>query len=843
MTAEQRNRVKELFEAARALPPDNRAALWNEPGAEAEVVREVESLLASYDSAPEFLEGAADIAAIVDLTPDAPALQDRHLGPWRLVRELGRGGMGVVWEAHRDDREYEARVAIKLLATPHPSEAAAFRFRAERQILARLDHANIARLIDAGASPDGYPYLVMDFVEGEPLDQWCDARNTSLRERLRLFLTVCEAVEYAHRHLVIHLDLKPANILVTPEGVPKLLDFGIAQLTAATGAGSPAGVSPDPRRPGAERALTPGYASPEQVRNQAATTASDVYSLGVLLYRLLTGHSPYGERDSSHLDTIRAICEFTPLAPSSVAGPFARQLRGELDAIVACSLRKDPEGRYRSVAAFADDVLAWLEVRPVRALAETSWRRGVKFVRRNRLASTAAALAMVSLAGGLTVAAWQAGIAERERNRAEARFRDVRRFSRSVLFELNDAIRNLPNSTPARTLLLTRATEFMDRLAKDSATDIPLKLELAEGYRRLGQVQGSSFSDNIGRPDDAITSFRKAIRLGEQAMAANAAQYAPVILLMGAYDDLTDALAAQGDRSGADQCYRAHLALTVRAEAARNPASELRLAVATSYSNLAYYRSQQNDLDGARQFYEKAVAAFAELEKRRSGTAEGRTQYAFALKRLGAIRITDGALDDAGRLYGAALNLETAATAADPASVRLQVDRTLTLSDLGLIAKRRNNLAEAARIYEEVVRVRRQAFEADRKNTRYWTLLSSGMVNLGNTYSAQGRHDAAIALCREAVAMGHLLNADAPYRLRWQLEHSRIALVHALAEAASRTVRPKERAALKSVADGELQTVKRFIDRTPDRNLSPSDRSLREDYRSAQAALDALPRP
>ena len=837
MTAEQRNRVKELFEAARALPPDGRTALWNEHGAEPEVISEVESLLAAYDTAPEFLEGAADIAAIVRLRQDAPQLQDRHLGPWRLIRELGRGGMGVVWEAHRDDREYEARVAIKFLATPHPSEAAAARFRDERQILARLDHPNIARLIDAGTSPDGYPYLVMDFVEGEPLDQWCETRHAPLRERLRLFLVVCETVEYAHRHLVIHRDLKPANILVTPDGVPKLLDFGIAQLTAAGTA------APADRRPAAVRALTPGYASPEQVRNEAATTASDVYSLGVLLYRLLTGHSPYGGHDSSPLDTIRAICEFTPPAPSSVDGPFARQLGGDLDAIVECSLRKNPEQRYRSVAAFADDVLASMELRPIRALAESSWRRAVKFVRRNRLASTAAALAIVSLVGGLTVAAWQAGIAQRERNRAEARFRDVRRFSRSVLFELHDAIRNLPNSTPARSLLLTRATEFMDRLAKDSATDIPLKLELAEGYRRLGQVQGSTFSDNIGRPDDAIASFRKAIRLGEQAMAADPGQSTSMILLMGAYDDLTDALDAQGDRAGADQCYRAHLALTERAAAASRSADALGLAVATSYSNLAYYRSQQNDLAGAKQFYELAVAGFSDLEKRKSGTAEGRTQYAFALKRLGAIRITDGALDDAGRLYRTALDLETAAVAANPASVRLQVDRSLTLSDLGLIAKKRNDLAAAERAYEEVVRVRRQAFEADRKNTRNWALLTSGMVYLANTYAAQGRYKEAIALCREAIAMGSLLSADAPYRLLWQVERSRIALAQTLADAASAgSIRSTERVALRSAALTELQTVKRFIDRTPDRNLSPSDRSLREDYRSAQAALEARPR-
>jgi non-specific serine/threonine protein kinase/serine/threonine-protein kinase len=823
-----------LFERLRVTSPAGRASLWQSREEAAEVRDEVESLLAAYDGSPEFLEDSGiSLASLAPLEETAPERVGTRIGPWKLVREVGRGGMGIVWEAERDDREYEARVAIKLLATQHVSEAGAARFREERQILARLDHPNIARLIDAGTSPDGYPYLVMDFVEGRPLDAWCDSRHADLPDRLRLFLVVCDAVEYAHRHLVIHRDLKPANILVTADGVPKLLDFGIARLTDPD-----AGATPDRTR-AAERALTPGFASPEQVRGDEATTASDIYSLGVLLYRLTTNQSPYSQEPLSPLETIRAIAEVAPRPPSEVKSAWARQLRGELDAIILRALHKNPERRYRSVEVFADDVLAWLEMRPVRAWPGSRWSRGMKVVRRNRVASAAALLAAVSLIGGLAAATWQAGIAGRERNRAEARFRDVRQFSRSVLFELHDAIRTLPGATPARTLLLARSTEFLDRLANDPGTDLALQLELAEGYRRLGHVQGSTFSENIGRPHDAIASFRKAARLGEQVMAASPDQRSSVILLMGAYDDLTDALAGQGDTAGAEECYRRHKSLVERAEKAPPSDAQMRLAVATSYSNLGYYRAQRNDLAGAKQLYARAVSLFADQEQRKTGTAEGRTQYAFALKRLGAIRISENELDEAERYNRTALDIESAAAEANPANTRLRVDRTLTLSDLALIRKKRNDLSGAAGIYEEVVRVRREAFEADRQNRRYRLLVMSALTYLLSAYSAQGRHADAIAAGREAVSLGDELGQGASYRDQWQAARSRVALVHAFLHAAN-SRRPPDRAQLLRTAAAELRVVARFIEGTPERNLSPSDRSLREDYHSAHKMLTGM---
>jgi non-specific serine/threonine protein kinase/serine/threonine-protein kinase len=829
MTPQDRDQVKALFEATRLLAPAARAAFWSSRRVEPDVRDEVESLLAAYDTSPAFLEDSAlRLADLIKNEGGAIDLAGRRIGPWRLEREIGRGGMGVVWEARRDDREYEARVAIKLLASACLAPGEVERFREERRILARLDHPHIARLIDAGTSVDGYPYLVMDFVAGEPLDQWCERRDLSLAARLRLLLTVCDAVEYAHRRLVIHRDLKPANILVTTEGAPKLLDFGIARLVGAR----------DARAESGARALTPGYASPEQVRGEESTTASDVYSLGVLLYRLLTGASPYGDEALTPVATIRAICDSTPPPPSRSGCRFAPQLRGELDAVVLRALRKNPEERYGSVAALAADLSAWLEHRPLQAYPGSAWSRGWKLVRRNRAVSAAAALAALSLIVGATVSAWQAGVAYRERRRAEARFTQVRRFSRSLIFELHEAIRGLPGATPARTLLLGRATEFLDGLAADESSDTVLKLELAEGYRRLGHVQGRSFSDNIGRPDDALVSFRKAARLGEQAMAAAPGQTGPLILLMGAYDDLSDTMTAQGDAAQAEHYYDLHRALVERAEHAPRPDPQLRLAIATSYSSLAFFRSQKEDMAGAKELYNRAIRGFSELRNARADTAEGRTQLAFALKRLGAILITENALAEAEKRYREALAIESEGLASDPGNVRRQVDRTLTLADLALIAKRRQDLSGAAAAYEEVVRVRRHALQVDERNSRHRVLAMSGISYLAGVYSAQGRHDDAIAVSLEGVRLGAGFGPQATYRERWQTARARVALAHMQLDAAR--ARPAARARLLAGASTALAPVARFLQESATRSPSPSDRNLRVDYDNARKSLAEL---
>ena len=371
------------------LPPAERAAFFTAHcGDDAALRAEVEALLAadtaSGGRADGFITGIIDQAVL-----DAPSPTDsrigRQVGPYRLVAELGHGGMGTVYRAERADSAYRASVAIKFVRGSLASPDAERRFRSERQILADLAHPNIARLIDGGTADDGTPFLVMDVVEGEAIDRYCDHRGLVLRERLELFRTVCAAVQYAHQALVIHRDLKPSNILVTADGTPKLLDFGIAKLLdAESDAAGDTGTL--------ARALTPTYASPEHMRGARVTVATDVYSLGVVLYKLLTGRLPFDvPLGASPGDIERLVCDTEPTRPSAADA----RLAGDLDAIVLKALRKEPELRYPSVGELSEDVRRYLAREPVTAARGTTAYRISKFARRNAR--------RLSIAGGMLV--------------------------------------------------------------------------------------------------------------------------------------------------------------------------------------------------------------------------------------------------------------------------------------------------------------------------------------------------------------------------------------------------------------------------------------------------------
>jgi serine/threonine protein kinase len=383
-------RAKELFSAALERHSAERERFFATQPDPIEVIAEARSLLANYLESPDFLE---DVTAQLpdDESEFAAAFTGRRVGAWRLIREIGHGGMGVVWEAQRDDGQFEQRAAIKLLRASLFSDHDQRRFREERQILALLNHPLIARLLDGGMLEDGSPYLVMEYIDGEPIDQWCNRNQLSLRQRIELCLKVCAAVEYAHSQLIIHRDLKPANILVDATGSPKLLDFGIAMLMAQSGE----------KHDVTTQLLTPECASPEQVRGERMSTATDVFALGVLFYKLFTGRHPFVEPGSNPLLALQAVCGQEPRLPSSVAGAWRRELRGELDAIVLQALRKNPAERYLSVQALARDLRAWLEGAPVSAVSQPWWRRSAKLILRYKIQSAAIAVAVLSLFGGI----------------------------------------------------------------------------------------------------------------------------------------------------------------------------------------------------------------------------------------------------------------------------------------------------------------------------------------------------------------------------------------------------------------------------------------------------------
>lgn len=426
MTPERWAQIRQIFDGALERPQQDRAAYLRVLCArDDELRREVESLLSNYDGSEDFLSTPAAelsraLATLGETSGEFP--QVPRVGPYQLERRIGRGGMGSVWLATRFDHEYEKKVAVKMVKRGMDTQEILRRFRMERQVLAGLDHTNIARLIDGGSTPDGLPYLVMEYVEGTPIDQYCETRQSTISERLKLFRDVCAAVQYAHQNLVVHRDIKAGNILVSSEGVPKLLDFGIAKLIHSEFSTLAAAETRPELRP-----MTLDYASPEQVRGDSITTATDVYSLGVLLYKLLTGKFPYGLETKSRLAIQQAICEKEPLRPSSVvlsdtksAIPQATQkievasaatqetrdkarrrlkhkLAGDLDMIILKALRKEPQRRYISVEQFSEDVRRYLEGRPVIARSDTFGYRTAKFLRRNAAGVTAIAAALVLL--------------------------------------------------------------------------------------------------------------------------------------------------------------------------------------------------------------------------------------------------------------------------------------------------------------------------------------------------------------------------------------------------------------------------------------------------------------
>jgi len=516
MTPERWNRVKEIFAGALERDPSQRTTYVDEACAsDAELRGEVISLLQAHDTAEGFIEQEA--AQRVGLASAAPRKDwiGRRLGPYRIVGEAGRGGMSQVFKAVRDDQQYEKQVAIKLLKPGLDTDSLLRRFKAERQILAQLSHPNIAHLLDGGATEDGAPYLVMEYIEGQPIDAYCDDRELGVNERIDLFRSLCSAVHYVHQHLMVHGDLKCGNVLVTGQGVVKLLDFGIAKL-----------LGPAPQAAGAEPrattflALTPEYASPEQVRGEPISTASDVYSLGVLLYRLLSGDLPHKATGSTTWALAQQICEQDPAPPSVTAaeattgyGRFATTLRGDLDNIVLKALKKTPEERYPSAEQLSEDLRRYLRGFPVAARPDTTSYRVRKFAQRHKSAAVAAGLFVAALIVGIITTSWQAHRADVERMRAERHLNDVRELTSVYLADVYDAVAYLPGGTKARKLLVENSIKYLAGLEREAQDSPQLQRDLAVAYDRLGDVQGDYIGANLGDTQGALESYRHALRL------------------------------------------------------------------------------------------------------------------------------------------------------------------------------------------------------------------------------------------------------------------------------------------------------------------------------------------
>lgn len=495
--AERWSTLRELFHTAIECDAAARVAILDRLRADDfELYDELAALLDESEHLGQFLETPSPASQLPRTRPG------ETLGPYRLIREVGQGGMGAVFEAVRDDDDFHQTVAVKVLRTPAPGADFLRQFRLERRALGQLEHPNVARLIDWGVSPDGLCYLAMEYVhDALPIDRYCANHNLSVPQVLALFLEVSDAVAHAHRHLVVHRDLKPANILVTKDGNVKLLDFGIAKLLdAGENITATAGLR-----------LTLAYASPEQVKSEPIATTSDVYSLGVILYELLTGVLPYDLRDASIAGAARTIAEQSPARPSDVPGLSRErrgELKGDLDNIALMALRKEPGRRYQSVEQFATDIRRYRAGESIAASPESPAFRLRRLVRRNRLSTALGLLALCALIAGAAVSTWKWNAAERNRQIAETRYRSLRNFARSVIetIQRDDA----RDAIAEEGRLAAVAVQYLNELSRNQTNDRELELAIAAAYQRVGDARGKLYSRNVGDVAGAVKHYRMA---------------------------------------------------------------------------------------------------------------------------------------------------------------------------------------------------------------------------------------------------------------------------------------------------------------------------------------------
>jgi eukaryotic-like serine/threonine-protein kinase len=818
---EQWERIKEIFASALERDPSERAEFLRQACSGEDSVRaELESLLSSYDSEKSTTSKALPAAHGAD------DLAGQKIGTYQVIRQIGVGGMGAVYLAVRADDTYSKRVAIKVVQTGIDTQEIARRFRHERQILAALDHPNIARLVDGGTTERGLPYFVMDYVEGTRIDEYCDRHKLSITERIGLFRDVCSAVQYVHQNLVVHRDLKPSNILVTAEGVPKLLDFGIAKLlkpemfTSLTDATMVE-----------FRLMTPGYASPEQARGEPVTTASDVYSLGVILYELLTSQRPYRLKTDAPSEILRAVCEQEPEKPSSAATSISdkqvrkesspeviaerratvpekleRELSGDLDTIVLKALRKEPQRRYLSAEQFSEDLHRYLAGLPVSAQRDTWSYRAEKFVRRHKVGVVTASLVAVSLVGGVLATTWQARVARTERANAQQQFNDVRKLTTSFLFDFDNAIQNLPGSTPARRLVVQRALEYLSKLAQRAQGNRSLQRELAEAYLKIGDVQGNPYAPNLGDTQGAAESYAKALAISHALVSADSKDsqaqgylgrsyrsLGKVLPLLGkpseavgnlrkateVFESLSSAkpgdeglrteLASSyqvlgdvqghagvqnlGDRVGALESYSKGQAI-YEAQAAADPSNKTaRRGVAVLRMRVGDLLMAKDDMQGAMSNFQSALNILEELSSADSTNADASRLLALGYKKVGGGHEVSGDSSEALKYYHKAALINESLVRADPTNAQASMNYVVTLRYIGDLSYKIGDRKDALEEYQKILEILGRLSTAEPENVMVRGRLSEMLIAAAGLLTEEKRLADARALTARGLAI------------------------------------------------------------------------------------------
>lgn len=570
MHTDQWKQIKDILAAVLEMDAAERRPFLDRSKVDPAMRAEIESLMHFEDESANLMQLSA-VEFSKDFIEDDGALSGQQVGPYQVIRELGHGGMGAVYLADRIDGKFQQRVAVKLLKREMNTSALRRHFEQEREILASLEHPNIARLLDAGTTDDKIPYLAMEYVDGQPIDEYCNSHDLDLTARLELFRTVCSAVDFAHRNLIVHRDLKPSNIIVTGDGTPKLLDFGISKILSAD-IGNAATITK-------LGVMTPGYASPEQLRNESVTTSTDVYSLGVILYELLSGHRPFETKEGNLGDIYQAVIEIDPPPPSSISETITRELenmpptvidngyeytsrnemrhtagqsaaikaqdlQGDLDNIVIKALKKEPERRYRSAETFAEDIKRHLDGLPVTARPDTFTYRAEKFVKRNRFTVVAGSLILIAIIAGIVATLWQARVAAAERDRAQFEAKKSRKINDYMLGVLNFSNPNWLSSNPKQNRD-AKISDALDEALKNIDADLADEPE----------IQGEILF-TIGQTFIGQTSYDKAEPLLRRAIEKFAqVSDVPLPKAMQAKVMLGDALRQKGKNDEAEKLY------------------------------------------------------------------------------------------------------------------------------------------------------------------------------------------------------------------------------------------------------------------------------------------------
>jgi tetratricopeptide (TPR) repeat protein len=714
MSVSRRERLKQILSGALECESAARAAFLDQNClGDDEMRQELEELIAASETADDFLE--TPLFRVPETVPPE-AMAGSRLGQYRLVRRIGRGGMGAVYLAEREDGQFTRQVAIKVVRSGFDSEEMLGRFRRERQILASLAHPHIAMLLDGGATEDGAPYFVMEYIDGQPIDQWILSRALSIQQRLALFRPICSAVEHAHRNLIVHGDIKPANIIVTVDGVPKLLDFGIARLAGPENETQVA------------VAWTPKFASPEQRRGEPINTVSDVFSLGVLLAEMLNDR---------------------------------RGEAGDLNAIIEKATREDPSERYSTVDALAADVLRYMEGRPVAAHPATPWYRMRKFVRRRRWPVAFATLLLFSVVYKIASDQIQARMLRAERDRANRRFEDVRALANSLVFEIEQDVSVLPGGTAVRAKLVTRALAYLDGLAKESTGDLTLQNDLADTYERLGDVQGRSGSSNLGQTDRAAESYRKAITLRESLTRANPQNGRWRDALAVEYSRLAAVLEDMGNFQAGLEFERKSLAIR-EAQLATAPSADRERAVARNYNLLGSALANIGDWDGVLQARKRALDLYKGIVARDPKNRSDRRGLALAERGLAGILLRNGDFAGATRHYRESLRIEMALVAENPTNPQLRASLALAHVSLGRALHGSSDYKGALASYHNALRIQEEIAASDPSDVRSSYFLCTTLQRMSATLVKVGAPKQALPYAQRSLDLERKLAGADP---------------------------------------------------------------------------------